>query len=240
VTADQPDAPSYFTYDAVLNSKARPTLDEALARELRPLSLDECLEAQREGAQLLDTRDAGEFAAAHLVGSLNIGLGGSYATWAGTLLDHQTPIVIIAGPGAERESALRLGRIGFDNVLGYLEDGLASAASRPELVEEMPRVSPERAAEQLATDPTLRTIDVRDASERQVKWIASSTHVPLQRVAEAFSDVSPDTPLIVYCAGGYRSSAAASLLRRRGFTCVAELAGGMAAWEAVGLPLATP
>src|SRR5436190_678260 len=85
VTADQPDAPAYFTYDAVLNSKERPTLDEALARELNPMTLELVLALQRTGGQILDTRDPVEFAAAHLAGSINIGLGGQYATWAGTI-----------------------------------------------------------------------------------------------------------------------------------------------------------
>jgi len=85
VTADQPDAPPYFTYDAVLNTKERPTLDEALSRELNPMTLELVLALQRTGGQVLDTRDPAEFAAAHLAGSLNIGLGGQYATWAGTI-----------------------------------------------------------------------------------------------------------------------------------------------------------
>ena len=109
VTADQPDAPAYFNYDAVLNSEERPTLDQALAREMNPLSLDSVLEMQAAGAQILDTRDASEFASAHLAGSINIGLVGQYATWAGTVLDRTHPIVIIADPGRENESALRLG-----------------------------------------------------------------------------------------------------------------------------------
>src|SRR5437667_1599876 len=88
VTADQPDAPAYFTYDAVLNSKERPTLDEALARELNPMTLDQVLAVQEVGGQVLDTRDANDFAAAHLAGSINIGLGGQYATWAGTILSR--------------------------------------------------------------------------------------------------------------------------------------------------------
>ena len=235
VTADQPEAPSYFTYDAVLNSRKRQTLNEALVWELRPLSLDDCLELQRHGVQLLDTRDAGEFAAAHLGGSINIGLGGPYATWAGTILDRERPIIIVAGPGAERESALRLGRIGFDHVIGYLDGGLASAASRPELIVETTRVSPERAAELLESTTNLRVIDVRAPGERAAKAIDGSEHVPLQRLAD-LQGIPKDTPLLVYCAGGYRSSLAASLLLRDGFTSVTELAGGLAAWEAGGLP----
>ncbi|HEY7086726.1 MAG TPA: MBL fold metallo-hydrolase, partial [Tepidisphaeraceae bacterium] len=133
VTADQPDAPAYFNYDAVLNSREHPTLDDALAREMTPLSLDQLLDLQSSGAQILDTRDPGEFASAHLKGSINIGLGGQYATWVGTILDREHPIVIIATPGRERESATRLGRIGFDHIAGFLKDGLESLKSRPDL-----------------------------------------------------------------------------------------------------------
>jgi hypothetical protein len=96
VTADQPEAPAYFNYDAVLNSQERPTLDQALAREMNPLTLERVLELQAQGAQILDTRDSAEFASAHLVGSINIGLVGQFATWAGTVLDRKHPIVIIA------------------------------------------------------------------------------------------------------------------------------------------------
>src|ERR1700733_12813972 len=108
VTADQPDAPAYFAYDAVLNSEERPTLDETLAR-VNARARDDVLALQAVGAQILDTRDAPEFASAHLAGSINIGLGGQYATWAGTVLDRDHPIVIIADPGREAESATRLG-----------------------------------------------------------------------------------------------------------------------------------
>ena len=151
VTADQPEAPAYFTYDAVLNSEERPTLDQTLAREMNPLTLDGVLALQAVGAQILDTRDPGEFAAAHLAGSINIGLGGQYATWAGTVLDRKHPIVIIADPGRENESAIRLGRIGFDHVAGYLQDGLHSLKSRPELTSSTERLSAPFAAELLSS-----------------------------------------------------------------------------------------
>jgi glyoxylase-like metal-dependent hydrolase (beta-lactamase superfamily II)/rhodanese-related sulfurtransferase len=237
VTADQPDAPSYFTYDAVLNSRKRQTLTEALTWELRPLSLDDGLELQRHGVQLLDTRDAGEFAAAHLKGAINVGLRGSYATWAGSVLDRERPIIIVADPGAEQESALRLGRIGFDHVIGYLDGGMAGAAARPDLVSETTRVSPERAAEQLAANATIKLIDVRAAGERAKTSIERSVHIPLQRLVEDVRYLPKNTPVLVHCAGGYRSSTAASLLQREGFTNVTELAGGIAAWEASGNPV---
>ena len=101
---------------------------------------------QSTGAQILDTRDPAEFAAAHLKGSINIGLGGQYATWAGTVLNREDPIVIIAVPGREKESAVRLGRIGFDHIVGYPQDGLRSLDSRPELITTTESLQPPFAA----------------------------------------------------------------------------------------------
>jgi hydroxyacylglutathione hydrolase len=236
VTADQPDAPAYFTYDAILNSKERPTLDEALARELNPMTLELVLALQRTGGQILDTRDQGEFAAAHLAGSLNIGLGGQYATWAGTILDRERPIVIIADPGREHEAAIRLGRIGFDHIVGYLQDGLRSLETRPDLTSTIERVSAPLAAELLAAGNTM-AVDVRTPGERAVKSVAGSVSIPLNHLADRAGELPKDRPLLVYCAGGYRSSIAASLLRQQGFTQVREIAGGLAAWEAANLPL---
>ena len=235
VTADQPDAPPYFTYDAVLNSQERPTLDEALARELNPLTLDQVLALQQVGGQVLDTRDAGDFAAAHLAGSLNVGLGGQYATWAGTILSRDRPIVIIADPGREYESAKRLGRIGFDHIVGYLQNGLHSLASRRDLTATTERVSPALAAERLASREALM-VDVRTPGERERKFVAGSVSIPLNHLPERLQELPADRPLLVYCAGGYRSSIAASLLQQKGFTQVSELAGGLAAWEAAHLP----
>ena len=237
VTADQPDAPSYFTYDAVLNSEERPTLDQALERGLNPLGLDAVLELQAAGAQIVDTRDPDEFGAAHLRGSMNIGLGGQYATWAGTLLDRAHPIVIIADPGRERESAVRLGRIGFDHVAGYLENGLRSLESRPALTESTERLSPQFAAERLASAGSPLVVDVRAPREREQKHIEGSLHIPLNRLAEGMKSLPKDRPLVVYCAGGYRSSIAASMLQGGGFSPVSEIAGGIAAWEAAKLPV---
>jgi hydroxyacylglutathione hydrolase len=239
VTTDQPEAPPYFVYDAVLNSKERPTLDEALEHELKPLSLDRVLAMQAEGAQILDTRDPDEFGAAHLAGSVNIGLGGQYATWAGTVLDRAHPIVIIADPGRESESALRLGRIGFDHIAGYLQTGLRSLESRPDLVSFTERLSVQFAAELLASSEPPLAIDVRGPRERLQKHIEPSLSLPLNHLVEDLKTLPNNRQLLVYCAGGYRSSIAASLLKRGGFTSVGELAGGIAAWETAKLSVAT-
>jgi hydroxyacylglutathione hydrolase len=237
VTTDQPDAPDYFTYDAVLNSKERPTLDETLGREMNPLALDQVLELQAGGAQVLDTREPEEFAAAHLAGSINIGLSGKYATWAGTVLNHEQPILIIANPGREHESAIRLGRIGFDRIVGYLRDGLQSLESRPDLTVETQRVSSPLAATLLSSETPSLAVDVRTPREREQKFIEGSVSIPLNHLVERLSELPKNRPLLVYCAGGYRSSIAASLLQRSGFTQISEIAGGIAGWEAAKLPV---
>jgi len=237
VTADQPEAPPYFVYDAVLNSKERPTLDETLQRELKPLALDDVLRMQVQGAQILDTREPEEFGAAHLAGSINIGLNGQYATWAGTVLDRVHPIVIIAAPGRENESAVRLGRIGFDHVAGYLQNGLQALESRPELVAFTERLGAQFASELLHSQPPPFLIDVRAPRERERKFIPGSLSLPLSHLVENFALVPQNRPLLVYCAGGYRSSIAASLLQRNKFAPVAEIAGGLAAWESARLPV---
>jgi len=235
VTADQPEAPPYFIYDAVLNSKERPTLDEALERAVKPLELDRVLELRADGAQILDTREPEEFATAHLAGSINIGLSGQYATWAGTVLSREKPIVIIANPGRESESAVRLGRIGFDNVAGYLKDGMRSLEMRPELTAMTERLSAPLAAELLSSGEPPELIDVRRLGEREQKFIEGSLSIPLNHIVERVQELARNRPLLVYCAGGYRSSIAASLLQREGFDRVSEIAGGMAAWEAAKL-----
>jgi hydroxyacylglutathione hydrolase len=237
VTADQPDAPAYFGYAADLNARERQTLDEALSRELRPLTLDAVLAAEAQGAQLLDTRDPVEFAAAHLRGSVNVGLGGQYATWAGSVLTRDAPIVLIAEPGAEHESAMRLGRIGFDNVIGYLEGGLRSAEPRPDLIATTERLGPEVAAERLASASPPTLVDLRTPTERSKTSIPGSVHLPLSRLSEWIQTLPKDRPVLLHCAGGYRSAIAASVLLRHGFEHVSEMAGGVTAWEQARLPL---
>jgi hydroxyacylglutathione hydrolase len=238
VTADQPDAPAYFNYDAVLNSEERPTLDQTLAH-VNPMTLDDVLALQSVGAQILDTRDSAEFAAAHLSGSINIGLGGQYATWAGTILSREHPIVIIADPGREAEAATRLGRIGYDHIVGFLKDGLHSLESRPELTATTERLSAPFAAELLSSTEPPVAIDVRMPREREQKRISGSLAFPLNHLTENLGKVPKGRPLIVYCAGGYRSSIAASLLQRAGFDRVSEIAGGIVGWETAKLPVET-
>jgi rhodanese-related sulfurtransferase/glyoxylase-like metal-dependent hydrolase (beta-lactamase superfamily II) len=237
VTADQPDAPPYFTYDAILNTRERATLDKNLEQVLRPVDLDEVLRLGDAGAQILDVRDPSEYAKGHVAGSINIGLGGQYATWAGTVLDRARPIVIIAEPGREQEAAVRLGRIGFDHLKGYLKGGMAALADRPDLVWPTERDTASAIAEELAKSDPPFLLDVRNPREWSTKHIDGSVNVPLNHLQERIAEVPRDRPVVVHCAGGYRSSIAASILHQHGITQLTEMAGGLAAWDAAKLPI---
>jgi hydroxyacylglutathione hydrolase len=237
VTADQPDAPAYFTYDAILNTREHTTLDKNLEQALHPIHLHEVVRMGDAGAQILDVRDAAEYAKGHLAGSINIGLGGQYATWAGSVLDRAKPIVIIAEPGREQEAALRLGRIGFDHVKGYLQGGMEALAGRADLVWPTERLSALMVAEELVgPDPPL-VLDVRTPREWATKHIESSVNIPLNHLQERIAEVPRDRRVAVHCAGGYRSSIAASILHQYGITRLIEMAGGLAAWDAAQLPV---
>lgn len=237
VTADQPDAPPYFTYDAVLNSKERPTLESHLRRTLKPLPVDRLLELQREGAQVLDVREPTAFGQGHLAGSINIGLSGQYATWAGTVLACERSIVIVAEPGREQEAATRLGRIGFDNVAGYLEGGMAALATRSDRLRTTERATADVLATELTSAEPPFVLDVRTAREWRQKQIEGSVNIPLNQLAMRSGELPRDRRTWVHCAGGYRSSIGASLLQLAGFVRLVELGGGLAAWEAAKLPL---
>jgi glyoxylase-like metal-dependent hydrolase (beta-lactamase superfamily II)/rhodanese-related sulfurtransferase len=237
VTADQPDAPSYFTYDAVLNTKERRTLGTMMEDQLKPLDVDIVLALREAGAQILDVRDPAEYARAHLTGSINIGLNGSYATWAGTMLDKDQPIVVIAEPAREAEAAMRLGRIGFDSFVGYLRNGISALEERPELMTGTARITPAEAADLLASANPPIVVDVRAPKELAKGRIGGSLNLPLNHLRERLDELAPDRRVLVHCAGGYRSSIAAGLMQQRGLD-VLELAGGMAAWEAAGQAVA--
>lgn len=235
VTADQPDAPAYFTHDAALNAQEHPTLESTLERTVKPLKLEEVLQLEEQGAQLLDAREPADFAGAHLKGSLNIGLSGTYATWAGTLLDPDRPIVIIADMDGEEEAAMRLGRIGFDNISGYLEGGMQALENREELIVRTERITAPTVAEQLASSEPPAVLDVRTEKEWETGRIEGSQNIPLNRLMDRLNDVPGDRTVVVYCRTGYRSSIAASILLQRGVDNITDMVGGIAAWESANL-----
>lgn len=227
----QPEAPSYFGYDAKLNKEEHPTLTDALHQGLKPLSLDEVLLFQDSGAQIVDVRDPKNYAEGHLAGSLNVGLNGKFATWSGIILHQQIPIVLIAEPGREEEAMTRLGRIGFDHVVGYLETGMQAVSARPDLVMETPRMTAAALAAELCTIHPPRVLDVRTEKEWGEGHIDQSVNIPLPHLIERLHEVPADQKLVVHCASGYRSSIAASLLEKTGYAKAIDLIGGYEAWE---------
>ena len=208
---------------------------------LRPLSLEDALRLQAHGAQLVDVRDGVEFAGDHLRGVLNVGLRGKYATWAGTVLNHEDPIVVIADGGSEEEAVMRLGRIGYDNVQGFLEGGMSALAPYPELLQRVERITAHALHEQLESDRSPVVLDVRTEKEREeTGFIEGSLNIPLNQLRDRIDEVPVDQSVVVHCAGGYRSSIACSLLQRQGHTEVRDLVGGFQGWVASRLPVAEP
>lgn len=227
VTEGQPDAPGYFSYDASLNKQAHALHDS----EPPPrLDLDAVLAAQAAGAVVVDTRDGPSFATGHLRGSINIGLDGRYAEYAGTVVSPGTDIVLVTEPGDETQARTRLARIGFDQVLGALDGGPAALAARPELVGRASRLTVDQLDERLDTVEGLQIVDIRNANEVDLGTLPGAHVVPLPALEDRLHELDLDRPIVVYCAGGYRSSLAASVLRAAGAADVSDLLGGHTAW----------
>jgi rhodanese-related sulfurtransferase/glyoxylase-like metal-dependent hydrolase (beta-lactamase superfamily II) len=235
VTADQPEAPDYFTYDAILNTKEHLTLMKTMKKALKPLSLSKVINLREEGAQILDVREPVDFEGAHLEGSINIALGGKYATWAGTILERDKPIVIIADRGHEEEAVMRLGRIGFDNIKGYLEGGMHALLTRPDLIKRTERITVLTLREQLSSKHSPLILDVRTNDEWKENRIGGSVNIPLNQLKHRIYEILPDRKIVVHCASGYRSSIASSLLEQNKISNFADLVGGISAWEAAKL-----
>jgi len=239
VTAEQSEVPGYFIHDAMLNRQERPSLDSTLAGSMRALQLDEVLQLAKQGAQLLDVRDAIDFEGAHLAGVLNVGIQGKYATWCGTMLQRDAPIVVIADPGREEEAIVRLGRIGFDNVKGYLSGGMAPLHDRPDLVRRIDRATAVALADlQTSTNPPV-VVDVRSEKEWSGGHIPGSLNIPLNHLRERTGELPSGRNIVVHCEGGYRSAIAASLLAQASHPNVMDLVGGFKAWAASQLPVDT-
>lgn len=236
VTADQPAAPEYFVYDAIKNRQERADLEATMQRSLRGLSVDEVLAMQLKGAQVIDVREAPDYEGAHLVGSLNVGLKGKYATWCGTILSHDEPLIVVAEGGEEEEAVMRLGRIGFDNVAGYLKDGMAALNDRPELVHKIDRVTAPALHDMLNHSNPPMVLDVRAEKEWLGGHIQGSINIPLPQLAARLDEVSANAPVVVHCEGGYRSAIACSILAQAGRKNMSDMVGGIKAWIASKLP----
>ena len=198
---------------------------------MRPLTLDALLAHAEGGGQILDTRTAEMFEAAHVRGAIGVGLDGRYASWCGTVLDSERELLIIADPGRESESTVRLARIGFDSVAGYLDGGMQALADRPDLLASVQRLAPSALADRLASEDPPALIDVRAESEIESGTIDAARNLPLADLGESLDGLDRDRLTVVFCSSGYRSAIAAGMLQAAGFERVGDLAGGYSAWS---------
>jgi len=229
VTEGQPPAPEYFVYNALLNRADRGLLDEA-AMPAR-LDWDGFRTAVDAGATVVDGRSPEDFATGHLLGSVNIGLNGRYAEFAGSVVPSDVDIVLVVDDGIELEAKNRLARIGFDRVVGYLHQPLAVMAEHPDQVAVASRLTATEFDQRAAEVEGLQVVDIRNPGETALGTIGDAAVIPVGQLPGRVDELDPAAPTVVYCAGGYRSSVAASLLRRAGFTDVSDVIGGYGAWS---------
>ncbi len=227
-------APAYFPMDAEMNRLGARRLDQIELRGLDPREVRGVLES---GGIVVDVREPGDYGTAHLPGSINIGLGGQYASWAGTLLDPSVPIVIMA---YEEQSALealmRLSRVGMELVAGWLTGGVEEWRSAGERVASVPQITREDLRDRLNA-PDLQVVDVRRRSEYDGGHVPGAVNVPLDALSEKLGLLDPSRKTAVICEGGYRSSIGTSILERAGFGELSNVTGGTAGWRKAGFEL---
>jgi glyoxylase-like metal-dependent hydrolase (beta-lactamase superfamily II)/rhodanese-related sulfurtransferase len=230
VTDGLPPTPAYFSFDIQRNRELRPLLDEATPPPA--ISFAELTAERSEGAVTLDTREPQEFAVGHLRGSVNIGLGGRFAEFAGDILSPHQRIALVCSAGKELEATIRLGRIGFDNVIGYLDDPMRAFYEHPDAVEASSRLTVATLAARRAEVSDLVLVDVRNPGELTNGAIPGALHVPLTQLVQRVDELDATRPTVAYCASGYRSVIAASWLSANGFVDVSDLLGGYTEWAA--------
>jgi glyoxylase-like metal-dependent hydrolase (beta-lactamase superfamily II)/rhodanese-related sulfurtransferase len=236
LTDNLPARPEYFARDADLNRRGAAPLSEL--PPLAALTAPEVLRLQKEGAIVVDTRPAIQFAVAHVPGSVHIALTGQYASWAARILGLDTPL-IIAGEDPEhvRESQMRLARVGIENLIGYLADGVAGWIQNGFELDFIPQITVHEFVELRNQEPErIAVLDVREPGELAGGVIENSVRIPLGKLSSRLTELDREKLLVVHCKGGYRSSVATSILRRAGFREIANLTGGFDAWKTAGFP----
>ncbi|QQS46224.1 MAG: MBL fold metallo-hydrolase [Acidobacteriota bacterium] len=236
MTTDLPEAPAYFSKDAEINrSGARPLED---LPEPAPLTVLDVQELMERGVTVLDVRPAAAFGAGHIPGSINIGLTGQFASWAGTLLKLDDPVVIVAEDDEQiRSSITRLARVGIENVKGYLAGGIYAWNKVRFPIQTISQINVDELKHWIEENPGLQVIDVRQPGEYKAGHAPQAVNSPLARVGDDASTFDPAKETAVICAGGYRSSTAASILARRGFSHLFNVVGGTSAWVNAGFPI---
>jgi glyoxylase-like metal-dependent hydrolase (beta-lactamase superfamily II)/rhodanese-related sulfurtransferase len=236
MTTDLPEAPSYFSRDAQINLEGPVLIDEL--PEPLGFAPEAVQKMQRGGHLVLDTRPAQRYGTGHIAGSLNIGLSGQFAVWAGSIIKPEVPLLIVAEDlDAVHEARTRLARVGLEKVSGYLENGVVAwhEAGLPlASIEQIPVEELARRIEEKSVDAV---VDVRRPAEWNSGHIHEAVNKPLNHLAESVADLNQDARVAVVCAGGYRSSIATSFLEQLGFRKISNVVGGMTAWHNAKLPV---
>jgi hydroxyacylglutathione hydrolase len=231
LTDGLPPRPEYFGRDVELNRQGASALAEIPPPQ--PVHAPEVFRLQAEGAIVLDTRPAMQFAVAHVPGSVHIALSGQYASWAARILGLDKRIILV-GEDADhlRESQMRLARVGIENVKAYLENGIAGWIAEGYQLDYIPQISVQEFSELLEKEKgQIAVLDVREPGEVEAGAIENSVRIPLGQLSSRTAELDRSKLIVVHCKGGYRSSIATSILRRAGYRDIANLTGGFDAWK---------
>jgi len=235
MTQDLPARPEYFQRDVDVNRHGAAALESL--PPVAVLSPEEVFKRQRQGAAVLDTRAATPYCSAHVPGSIQIGLGGQFAAWAGAVLGLDRDLILVAEDDqAAEEARLRLARVGIERVVGRLRDGIAGWAHAGLALAEIGQIAVQDLREEMARDPELAVVDVRRQAEWNQGHIAGALLLPLDQIGKRAAPLDPQKLTAVHCKSGYRSAIACSLLEARGFQKVMNVLGGYDAWVGAGLP----
>ena len=232
VTDGLPDAPRYFSINALINKEGYESLDKIKARALTPLSVVEFKNKLTVDTTILDTRHASVFINGFIPGSIFIGLEGRFAEWAGNILSFQNPLLLVTDQGKEEETIIRLARVGFSNMEGYLHGGFDEWMNAGEKVDMIIDIEPDEFAMDIPHDKNLQAVDVRRETEFTEGHVKDAINMPLNNMTDValLASFEENQNLYLYCGGGYRSVIAASLLKRQGIHNVRNIAGG---WEKI-------
>ena len=228
VTEGMSEPPQYFPINALINKQGYESLDEVMMQGMTALTVAEFKKHLGNDAILLDTRNETEFTKGFVPGSINIGLEGRFAEWAGSLLSFEKPMLLITASGEEKESIIRLARVGFDKVQGYLKGGFEAWKNAGEEVDMIIDVEPDELLMDMPYDKNLVVIDVRKPAEYAEGHLPGAVNLPLDDMNDpgAMAAINETDNLYVHCAGGYRSVIAASLLKRQGIHNLRNIVGG--------------
>ena len=222
LTDNLPKPPSYFPHNVKLNQQGYEDLDVVISNNFNPLKSKDFKAAISKNVILLDCRSPEYFSKGFIKGSINIGLNGQFAPWVGAILKPNNELLIITDKGFEQEVITRLSRIGYENVLGFLNDDLTNWSQKLDFIE---NVSADYAITLINSKKYL-VLDVRGTNERILGHVSNSTHIHLPELSERISELNKNDSILVYCAGGYRSMIAASILKKSGFNNVTNIIGG--------------